>query len=106
MYLLYGRNDNKKTGTKIDAVILHSSWSGNSIRELKKFTKILLKANEKKTVEFIITKDDLKYYHPSLHRWYLEDGDYNVLICKDAETIVLSEKITICEDYYSQYSKY
>lgn len=76
------------------------------IRELKKFTKILLKANEKKTVEFIITKDDLKYYHPSLHRWYLEDGDYNVLICKDAENVVLSEKITICEDYYSQYSKY
>lgn len=39
--LLQSINDNKKTGTKIDAVILHSSWSGNSIREFKKYINCL-----------------------------------------------------------------
>lgn len=75
-------------------------------RELKRFKKIYLNKNEKKRLEFVLTKEDLKFYSPSLKRWYLENGEFDVQICKNAENVLLSKRIVINEDYWNQYSQF
>ena len=42
----------------------------------------------------------------SLHSYYLENGLFKVEICKDAETVLLSEDVEIEKDYYSQYTRF
>ena len=49
------------------------------MRKLKRFTKIELEPNQKKTVEFEITKSDLKFYGIN-NDWIVEDGKFSVII--------------------------
>ncbi len=53
-------------------------------RELKAFDKIELKPNECKTVEFMLTKDDFSYYDLFKKKFIVEEGKYQIYICKHA----------------------
>lgn len=110
IYHIFVEVENKSSMKGKEVVQLYvkdvTSSVSRPIRELKRFAKITLEPFETKTVELLIEKKDFTFYHPSLHRWYLEDGDFEIQICKDAETVIFSQKITICEDYYSQYSRF
>ena len=62
------------------------------IKELKGFTKVHLKANETKVVEVNIDREDLKIRQDS---WKLEKGIYTFEVCKDVNTVLLSQDVEI-----------
>jgi beta-glucosidase len=49
------------------------------VKELKGFQKVYLKKGEAKTVEFIITADDLRFYNDKL-QYVFEPGDFKVFV--------------------------
>lgn len=54
------------------------------VKELKGFQKIFLKKGESKTVAFIITPEDLKFYNSNL-KWVNETGEFKLMIGPDSE---------------------
>ena len=67
-------------------------------RELKGFSKIFLNPGESGKVTIILNKDELKYFNIKEKRSVIESGDYQFMICSDANTIQLSTTITIIQD--------
>ena len=57
----------------------HYATISPSLRKLKRYTKIELEPNQKKTVEFIISKEDLKFYGIN-KEWIVEEGKFSVII--------------------------
>jgi len=58
-------------------------------RELKGFKKIELKPNEKKSVTFEITKEDLSFFDEKTNEWKAEKGKFNILIGSSSRDIRL-----------------
>lgn len=56
------------------------------VKELKGFQKIQLKKGESKTVEFIISVEDLKFYNSNL-QFIAEKGDFDVMIGGNSEDV-------------------
>ncbi|MCQ2974604.1 MAG: glycoside hydrolase family 3 C-terminal domain-containing protein [Bacteroidales bacterium] len=57
------------------------------IKELKGFEKIMLNPNEQKTVSFIITEDDLKFFDEDKHEWVAEPGTFKAYIGSSSKDI-------------------
>lgn len=66
-----------------------------AVRELKNFDKVSLMPGESKTVSFVLSKRDFAYYEPELSDWYVESGEYDILIGKSSRDIVLEKTITV-----------
>ncbi|MCR5694502.1 MAG: glycoside hydrolase family 3 C-terminal domain-containing protein [Clostridia bacterium] len=64
-------------------------------KELKAFKKVFIKSGETVRVTFDIPLDDLRYYNIREERFVLEDGEYRVLVCRDAENVILSGTLRI-----------
>ena len=64
-------------------------------KELKGFAKVYLKAGESKQVAITVNKDDLRYWNVKENRWALENGEYELQICSDCETVKLARSITL-----------
>ena len=45
-------------------------------RELKAFAKVTLEPGESREVSFALGARDLSYWHPGLHRWVVEGGEF------------------------------
>lgn len=65
------------------------------LRELRGFDKVFLKSGETKAVCLEISLENLKYYING--SWQLENGEYTFSLCSDADTSILSEKLTVTE---------
>ena len=50
------------------------------LKELKGFAKIELEPGEKKTVSFTLDKRSFAYYETSIHDYYVESGDFTIMI--------------------------
>ena len=68
------------------------------IKELKGFAKVYLKAGESKKIEIVVKKDDLRYWNIKENRWVLEDGEYDLQLCSDCQTVKLSQTVTVVGD--------
>ena len=60
-------------------------------KELKRFKRISLKANETKEIEMKIDKNDLSFWSELTRNWQIENGFFNVLIGNSAADIILQE---------------
>lgn len=74
-------------------------------RELKAFTKVLLKANSSLEVELEIKKEDLYVYDIESKKYLLEEGNYVFYLSESAFDVVLTSKLflsgaTIFADSY------
>ena len=89
-----------------DVVQLYVAAPGKEVfcplRELRGFEKVYLKRGEAKRVEIKIATDDLRYWSIRENRYLLESGEYQFQICTDAETVRLSESVTIAGDSIAQ----
>ena len=65
------------------------------IKELKGFAKIYLKAGESKQVTITVSNDDLRYWNVKENRWVLDNGEYELQLCSDCETVQLAHCITL-----------
>ncbi|MFX1279327.1 MAG: beta-glucosidase [Promethearchaeota archaeon] len=63
------------------------------IKELKGFKKIEIEPNERKSVKFEITKDDLSFFDEKSNDWKAEKGKYNILIGSSSRDIRLQTEI-------------
>jgi beta-glucosidase len=62
------------------------------LKELKGFKKVDLKPNEKVTISFDISKDDLSFYSEKVRKWVAEKGEFNILIGSSSRDIRLEDK--------------
>lgn len=75
-------------------------------KELRGFTKVYLAAGESKEITIIVNKADLGYYNVKEKRFVTENGEYEIQLCPDSETVKLSETIKIDgENVPSPYDK-
>ena len=58
------------------------------VKELKDFRKVLLKAGETKTINFILDNEKLSFYNQNLE-WVSEPGDFELMIGASSEDIRL-----------------
>lgn len=61
-------------------------------RELKRFNKILLAADEAKELEYILEKSDFQIY---LNGWKIEPAQYSIEVCANSEKVLLAKSIFI-----------
>ncbi|MEH7098171.1 glycoside hydrolase family 3 C-terminal domain-containing protein [Neobacillus vireti] len=64
-------------------------------KELKGFEKVFLQPGEEKTVTFELNKRAFAYYNVSLKDWHVENGEYEILIGKSSQEIVVKEVINV-----------
>jgi beta-glucosidase len=63
------------------------------VKELKGFRKLLIRKGETVNVSFMLTRDDLSFYHPDLKK-YWEPGEFNAFVGgSSAEVISASFKL-------------
>ena len=75
------RNTGKRAGEEVVQLYLHDRVAAISRpnRELKGFEKIALKPGERRTVEFVLSPDELGYYNPQ-GTFVVEPGDFEVFV--------------------------
>lgn len=66
-------------------------------KELKGFEKVELQPGEEKTVTFLLDKQAFAYYNVELKGWYVETGDFEILIGKSSKDIILKEAECLTE---------
>ncbi|OCT12919.1 glycosyl hydrolase [Paenibacillus pectinilyticus] len=64
-------------------------------KELKGFAKIELQPGEKKTVNFTLDKRAFAYYNTQLKDWHVETGDFDIMIGRSSEDIVLTSTLQV-----------
>ncbi|HAB61323.1 MAG TPA: glycosyl hydrolase [Lachnospiraceae bacterium] len=64
-------------------------------KELRDFTKVKLEPGETKTVEFELTSRAFAYWNTQIHNWYVETGEFDILIGKSSRDIVLSKTVEV-----------
>jgi len=64
-------------------------------KELRRFEKIYLKARESKVVELLVDKDCFEYFNVCYNSWHVDEGRYEILICKNANDVVFSQRVMV-----------
>ncbi|MEH0152820.1 glycoside hydrolase family 3 N-terminal domain-containing protein [Limibacter armeniacum] len=64
---------------------------------LKKFEKVLIKAGETKTIEFVLTKEDLKLWNLD-KKWVVESGEFTAMVGTNS-TDLIKENFKLNKDY-------
>ncbi len=65
------------------------------LKELKGFDKVLLQPGETKTVTMTLDWRAFAYYEPKMKDWNVETGEFEILIAKSSEEIVLTETVVV-----------
>lgn len=65
------------------------------LKELKGFEKVLLQPGETKTVTMTLDWRAFAYYEPKMKDWNVETGEFEILIGKSSEEIVLTETVVV-----------
>ena len=64
-------------------------------KELKGFEKIELEPGEEKTVTFKLDKRSFAYYNTEIRDWYVESGEFEILVGKSSKEIELKETVKV-----------
>ncbi|MDD6656069.1 MAG: glycoside hydrolase family 3 C-terminal domain-containing protein [Lachnospiraceae bacterium] len=65
------------------------------LKELKGFEKVLLQPGETKNVTMTLDWRAFAYYEPKMKDWNVETGEFEILIGKSSEEIVLTETVVV-----------
>lgn len=64
-------------------------------KELKAFTKVALKPGEEKEVTLVLEGRDFAYYEEEIKDWYVESGDFEILIGKSSRELILRDIVHV-----------
>ena len=64
-------------------------------KELKEFAKVELEPGQEKIVEFELDKRAFAYYNTEIEDWYVESGDYEILVGASSRDIRLKETVKV-----------
>jgi beta-glucosidase len=86
------KNTGKMDGSEIVQLYVQDlvGTSTRPLKELKRFSKISLKAGESKQICFTINKEDLMYYNANMER-VLEPGKFKLFIGKNSNEVETAE---------------
>ncbi|MGE1128909.1 beta-glucosidase family protein [Bacillus wiedmannii] len=91
------RNTGKVTGKEIIQLYMRDVKSSviRPYKELKGFKKVELAPGEVKNIEFTLEKRAFAYYNTDIKDWYVESGEFEILVGKSSEEILLKETIHV-----------
>lgn len=86
------KNDGKYAGEEVVQLYLRDKVASlvRPVKELKDFTKILLKPGESKEITFVIDKEKLSFYNKNLD-WVAEPGEFDLMIGTASDNIKLND---------------
>ena len=64
-------------------------------KELKGFSKDFIRAHEKKRVTVRLSSRSFAYYNTALERWYVENGDFEIMVGASVADIRLTQRLSI-----------
>ena len=90
-------NTGKRPGKEIVQLYVRDKESSvlRPEKELRDFAKIALLPGETKTVSFTLGKRAFAYYNTEIHDWYVESGEFDILIGKSSRDIVLCQTVMV-----------
>lgn len=65
------------------------------LKELKGFEKVELNPGEEKTVTFLLDKRSFAYYNVQIKDWYVETGDFEILVGSSSKDIKLNALVRV-----------
>lgn len=65
------------------------------VKELRDFAKVELAPGETKTVAFTLDKRAFAYYSVRIHDWYVETGEFDIMVGKSSRDIILTKTVTV-----------
>ena len=86
-------NTGSVDGDAVAQLYIHQRAGSASrpVRELKGFQRIPLKAGEKQTVKFSLSKEELQFWSPQTKGWAVEPGSFDVWAGEDSTANLHSE---------------
>jgi len=70
---------------------------GEPPRQLKRFAKVLLRPGERRTLTFVLGKQDLSYWDPVKRDWVMASGDYSVWVGGSSRDLRAAAKFHVAE---------
>lgn len=64
-------------------------------KELKRFEKVFLNPNERKTVKILVDKDCFEYFNVCYNNWHIDSGRYELILANSATSYLSIFKIKI-----------
>lgn len=91
------KNVSKVNGKEVSQVYVRDviAMVARPVKELKGYSKDLIKAGEEKRVSVKLDFSSFAYYSVSLDKWLVENGDFEILIGSSSSDIKLVGKIKI-----------
>jgi beta-glucosidase len=91
-------NTGQRAGAEVAQIYLGlPSNTGAPPRQLKRFAKILLQPGERRTLSFLLSRQDLSYWDPGKRDWALASGDYSVWVGGSSRDLHTAAKIHVAE---------
>lgn len=91
------KNTGSRAGSDVAQLYVHdvSSTMNRPVKELRGFRKVHLQPGEETEVSITLDRRAFEYYTPALHKWVVEGGEYQLLVGRNANEIVLDTTITV-----------
>lgn len=90
-------NTSKTDGKEVSEVYVRDviAMVARPVKELKGYSKDFIKAGEKKRVSVKLDFSSFAYYSVAMDKWFVENGDFEILVGSSSRDIRLSGKIKI-----------
>lgn len=90
-------NTGKVAGSEVIQLYVHDQKSGlvRPPKELKAFTKVVLKPGETRTAVLTLDFRSFAYFHPAYKQWITEDGVFDILIGASSTDIRCTQTVTL-----------
>jgi beta-glucosidase len=90
------KNTGSFNGEEVAQLYLQDKFASvtRPVKELKDFQKVMLKAGESKTINFVIDKEKLSFYNQKLE-WSAEPGDFKLMIGTASDNIKLESEFSL-----------
>ena len=91
------KNTGKVAGAEIAQLYVSDKESSvvRPVKELKGFEKVVLNANESKTVKLLLTNEDFAFYDVETSTWKVEPGEFEILVGSASNNIQLTASVLI-----------
>jgi hypothetical protein len=89
-------NTGARDGEEVPQLYIHDNGTAvkRPIKQLKGFSRIMLKQGESRTVTFRLAYKDLAYYDTTAKTWAVNQGAFNLMVGASSQDIRLTAQIT------------
>ena len=91
------KNTGKRAGSDVAQIYVHDVVSGMNrpVKELRAFQKVFLQPGEEQEVSLTLDRRAFEFYTPALHRWVVEEGDFEIMLGRSSRDILDSVTVTV-----------